>query len=452
MELQIGDKLAFTDMNLTKAQLKALEEIELTYPTAIQETAFPVIMSGRDVIGISQTGTGKTFAYLLPILRLLKYADQREPRVLIIVPTRELVLQITQAVKDLIKYMHIRVLGVYGGTNINTQKEFVYAGCDILVGTPGRIYDLYCSGILRLKGVQKLVIDEVDELLAQGFRPQVKQILDLLTTRHQNLMFSATLSQDVENLLNEYFNNPAKIEIHPAGTPIELIQQQAFITPNFRTKVNLLAYLLDELKIEYKKVLVFTKSKKIADRVFDELKKKIGNEIGVIHSNKSQNFRINAIHHFEDSSIRILIATDLIARGLDFHEVSHVINFDLPDSKGDYIHRAGRTGRIDKPGVCQLLIGPNDKARFETINNEIGLPIDMLALPSKVEVSAVITEDDELVKAFDISYLPSAKNQIVKGAFHEKSDKNKKENWGGPKKRLLKKEQANNKKPPKLRF
>ena len=195
--------------------LNALVDLGHDAPTPIQEIAFPVVMSGKDVVGIAQTGTGKTYAYLLPILRQLKFSDQKQPRVLIVVPTRELVLQVVGEIGKLAKYMNIRFAGVYGGTNINTQKKLVYEGLDILVATPGRLVDLALTGVLRLISIQKLVIDEVDEMLALGFRPQMLSIIESLPAKKQNLMFSATLTEDVEALINNYFSNPQFVELAP---------------------------------------------------------------------------------------------------------------------------------------------------------------------------------------------------------------------------------------------
>ena len=196
-------------------------------------------MSGKDVVGIAQTGTGKTFAYLLPILRQMTYSVQREPRVLIVVPTRELVIQVVGEIEKLAKYMTVRVLGVYGGTNIKTQGQAVYNGVDILVATPGRLVDLTMHGLLRLKSVQKLVIDEVDEMLNLGFRPQLLTFMEILPQKRQNLMFSATLTEDVEKVITDFFYSPFKIKISPHGTPLEQIIQVAYEVPNFSTKANL---------------------------------------------------------------------------------------------------------------------------------------------------------------------------------------------------------------------
>ncbi|HCT30226.1 MAG TPA: hypothetical protein DIW31_05725 [Bacteroidales bacterium] len=220
--------MTFNDLNLNKPLLQALADLEFEYPTPIQAKAFPIIMSGRDAVGVAQTGTGKTLAYLLPILRQLTFSKQREARILILVPTRELVIQVEGEIKKLTKYSSIRVGGIYGGTNINTQKQLIYDGLDVIVATPGRLLDLILSGILKFKSIQKLVIDEVDEMLNLGFRAQIINLLEKIPTKRQNLMFSATLNEDVEMMIDNYFYKPEYIELISRGTPLEKIIQQAY--------------------------------------------------------------------------------------------------------------------------------------------------------------------------------------------------------------------------------
>ena len=253
--------MTFKDLNLSKYLLNALSDLNYTMPTTIQEKVFSVVMSGADVCGIAQTGTGKTFAYLLPLLNQWKYTKDKDPQILILVPTRELVAQVAEAAKKLSAYLSVEVIGVYGGANINTQKLELQVGCNILVATPGRLYDLAMAGAFKVKSIKKLVIDEMDELLNLGFRTQLINILDLLPQRRQNLLFSATMIEEVEDLMNEFLNNPVRIEAAPAGTPVENIIQTAYEVPNFYTKVNLLKLLLTEDET-MTKVLVFTASKK----------------------------------------------------------------------------------------------------------------------------------------------------------------------------------------------
>lgn len=424
--------MTFEELNLNKPLLKALEDLEYVYPTPIQVKAFPIIMSGRNVVGIAQTGTGKTFAYLLPLLRQLTFSDQKEPRILILAPTRELVVQILNEIRKLTTYTQLRSGGIYGGTNINTQKQLVYNGMDILVATPGRLIDLAFTGVLRLKYIQKLVIDEVDEMLSLGFRAQITSLLEILPHKRQNLMFSATLTQDVEALIANSIPFPETIEIAPHGTPIEKIIQIAYHVPNFNTKVNLLEMLLSADK-ELSKVLVFVGTKKIADWLHEQVDKVFPGQVGVIHSNKSHNTRLKALKQFQDGTHRVLIATDIVARGMDIIDVTHVINFDMPEVPGDYIHRIGRTGRSDKVGSAISLINPPEKAFQKEIERLMKKQIPLGLLPEKLTISNVFTEEEKPTRLFDKKYLKEPSIKGSKGAFHEKKEKNKKVNLGGPK-------------------
>lgn len=433
--------------------MQALGELEFENLTPIQEKAFSTIMSGRDVVGIAQTGTGKTLAYLLPILRQLKFSDQRDARILILVPTRELVLQVVGEINKLARYCNFRTGAVYGGTNVNTQKQLVYDGLDIIVATPGRLLDLNFTGVLRLKSIQKLVIDEVDEMLNLGFRSQITRLLDQLPAKRQNLLFSATLTPEVKQLFEEYFNNPVMIEVAAHGTPIEKIVQMAYHVPNFNTKVNLLEHLLLGNN-DLNKVLMFVSTKKLADRLYDQMALKFPEQVGVIHSNKSQNSRLSALKQFTDGETRVLIATDIVARGLDISDVSHVINFDTPDVAADYIHRIGRTGRADKAGISITFVNDKEEEYQMAIEYLMKKPITVVPVPPEVAISTVYLEDERPDDPFNIDYL---KRKISKPrpsqAFHEKKEKNKKVNLGGPKKRNPKHgPKHKTTKPPKHRF
>lgn len=424
--------MTFEELNLNKPLNGALADLEYVCPTPIQEKAFPIIMSGANVVGIAQTGTGKTFAYLLPLLRQLTFSEQKDPRVLILAPTRELVIQILEEVRKLTKYCNLRSAGVYGGTNINTQKQMIYNGIDILVATPGRLIDLAFTGVLRLKLVQKLVIDEVDVMLGLGFRSQLISLLDILPAKRQNLMFSATLTQEVETFIAERVPYFQKIEIAPHGTPIEKIVQRAYRVPNYFTKANLLELLL-KTDPEISKVLVFVSTKILANRLHEQLDKVFPEQVGVIHSNKSHNTRLNAIKLFEDGVNRILIATDIIARGMDICDVTHVINFDIPEVPGDYIHRIGRTGRIDKDGVAISFVSPAEQPYIHDIEHLMNKPIQFEPLPGDLVISKVLTEEESPNKLFDKINRKEAPLKPTLGAFHEKKEKNKKVNLGGPK-------------------
>src|SRR5665647_430389 len=276
----------FTELNLNAPLVNALNDLGITETTTIQEKAYPVIMSGRDMVGIAQTGTGKTIAYLLPCLRQWKFTKEKYPQILVVVPTRELVVQVVEQVEKLTTYMNVRIVGVYGGVNMIRQTPLVVAGVDVLVATPGRLLDLALNGSLKLKSIKRFIIDEVDEILNLGFRPQLIRVIDLLPVKRQNLMFSATISEDLKDLVHDFFVDPVEIEAAPTGTPLEKIKQIGFRVPNFYTKVNMLEFLLMNHP-EFSKVLVFTSTKKLADTLYEQISPKFPEQFGLIHSNKS---------------------------------------------------------------------------------------------------------------------------------------------------------------------
>jgi ATP-dependent RNA helicase RhlE len=425
--------LNFEDLNLNKPLLNALNDLAYIHPTPIQEKSFSVIMSGKDVVGIAQTGTGKTFAYLLPILRQHKYSEDKNPTVLIIVPTRELVSQVVAEIEKLTVYMSIRVAGIYGGININPQKKTVLAGLDILVSTPGRLVDLAMLGILRLKSVKHFIIDEVDEMMDLGFRAQLNTILDLLPSKVQNIFFSATMGENVKVLIETFTTNAQKIEIAAHGTPIDKIKQFAYDGPNYYTKVSLLENLLTDKK-EFSKVMIFVGNIKLADRLFAQLSKVFEEELSLIHSGKSQVVRFATLENFHKGLNRILIATDIAARGLDILEVSHVINFDTPKEAGDYIHRIGRTGRAGRAGTAITFFNEVESPYLESIEALMKLSVTRKRIPKEVPISSIFTED-ELPQVIQKNHNKNAKNKDTRPVVHEKKAKNKKENLGGPRKR-----------------
>ena len=431
--------MTFDDLNLNTPLLSALDDLGYTNPTTIQRKVFSVVMSGRDVCGIAQTGTGKTFAYLLPCLRQWKFSKDKNPQVLIIVPTRELVAQVVEAVKALSSYTSLIVTGVYGGANINTQKLEVEKGADVLVATPGRLYDLAVNGAFKTKSIKHLVIDEVDEMLNLGFRTQLKNILDLLPAKRQNLLFSATITEEVEVLIAAYFNNPVRVEAAPTGTPLENIIQTAYEVPNFYTKVNLLELLLATSR-EMTKVLVFVATKKLADELYEQLEEKFPGTAGVIHSNKEQNHRFNTVKQFQEGNYRFIIATDIVARGIDIAEVTHVINFDMPEVPENYIHRIGRTGRADKMGIAITFITEQEKERQAAVESLMNYTIPITPLPSDLVISSILTEEEKPKVYMKIIQLKVPAKEEVGPSFHEKSAKNKKVNFVVKKKdRMMKK-------------
>ena len=334
---------------------------------------------------------------------------------------------LVEQVEKLTTYMNVRVAGVFGGVNMIRQTPLLVAGVDVLVATPGRLLDFILNGSLKLKSIKRFIIDEVDEMLNLGFRPQLIRVIDLLPTKRQNLMFSATISEDLKDLVHDFFVEPIEIEAAPTGTPLENIKQIGFKVPNFFTKVNLLKYLMQK-NADFSKVLVFTSTKKLADSLFEEIAPDFVDQIGLIHSNKSQNNRFEALNNFKAGFQRMLIATDIVARGLDISDVSHVVNFDVPENAENYMHRIGRTGRADKNGVSITFITKADSENRKNIESLMNRKIPLVTLPIDVEISTVLTIDEQPQIKMKNVLISIPKKDIGGEAFHEKKDKNKKVN------------------------
>jgi len=415
----------FFKINLNKRLQNAISDLGFVKQTPIQKRTYSKILSGKDLVGIAQTGTGKTLAYCLPLLQELSYSNQENPRILVLVPTRELVLQVVETLENLTEYVSCRIVGVYGGTNMNTQKMMFRDGVDIVVATPGRLYDLALCRALRLKEIKKLVIDEVDVMLDLGFRPQLMNIFDLLPEKRQNIMFSATMTEEVDILINSYFKRSDKVQIALSGTPLDNIFQTKYKVPNYYTKLNLLSYLLSD-KDEMKKVLVFVSSKKIADRLFNQLEEFYASDVAVIHSNKSQNYRFKSIKKYDEGSCRVLVATDIIARGLDLDKITHVINFDTPKYPENYMHRIGRTGRAEEKGKSILFFTEREEKYKGYIENLMQYEISELEIPDCVEITQQLTEEEH--KANGKNFYRNIKKVEKNPAFHEKKMKNMKVN------------------------
>jgi ATP-dependent RNA helicase RhlE len=421
----------FEQFNLPKSVQKAIADLGFTTPTPIQEKTFSVIMSGRDMMGIAQTGTGKTFAYLLPLLKLYKFTPGHTPKIVILVPTRELVVQVVEEVEKLTKYMSVRTVGIFGGVNINTQKTTVYTGCDILVGTPGRVMDLTLDNVIRFEEMQKLVIDEFDEMLNLGFRTQLTAILAMMPKKRQNILFSATMTDEVDKVLNDYFDYPEEVTLSASGTPLENIKQITYQVANFNTKINLLKHLLQQNE-DMSRVLIFVNNKKISDMLHENIEQDFEGQFGVIHSNKSQNYRLNTMASFQEGQLRGIITTDIMARGLDISDITHVINFEIPEYPELYMHRIGRTGRADATGTAISFFTPREeefKIEIELLMNK---ELDIETFPSEVEISTKLIGPEKEKQA--IKFLLKKPKLDGEGAFQEKAKKNKKVNLGGPSK------------------
>ena len=414
---------SFEQFELNRQLLNAIAELGYTEPTPIQQKTIPLSLANHDVLGIAQTGTGKTAAYLLPLLMKVKYAQGHNPRALILAPTRELVMQINEAVSELSKYTGLRHAAIFGGLGPKTQIETLRKGVDILVATPGRFLDLYRTGEIVTKEIRTMVLDEADKMMDMGFMPQIRSILEIIPSKRQNLLFSATFGGRVERLSGEFLEAPIKVEVTPQASTADMVNQVIYEVPNFRTKINLLDYLIN--KDSFQRVIIFARTKGTADNIYKFLARKVVEtaQIRVIHANKGQNTRINSMEAFKEGNIQVLVATDVAARGIDVAEVSHVINFDLPLIYEDYVHRIGRTGRANHTGEAITFLTTAEEYHVQKIERIIRMTIPRLPLPPLVEVTetpfdeqqAMLREIDEQRRKEDPTFL---------GAFHEKKASN----------------------------
>jgi ATP-dependent RNA helicase RhlE len=413
--------ISFEDLKLTRQFLNAIEEQGFTIPTPIQAKAIPILKGGQHLIGIAQTGTGKTAAYLLPTLQKLKYAQGEDLRALILVPTKELVVQVLEHIHMLGKYTDLRAVGLYGGVGRKKQAAEIHAGVDIVVATPMRLLELYEKENLEIKRLEVLILDEADRMLDMGFRPQINLILDIAPRKKQNMMFSATFSPEVEELSWDFMDFPVKIEITPEATPVETVEQQVYHVPNMQTKLNLLVELLkDEEQLQ--RVIIFVKTKKAADQIFRRLEQaKVSGEKRLIHSNKGQNTRINAFNDFKEGEVRLLISTDVMARGIDVSEVSHVVNFDVPVVYEDYVHRIGRTGRAYKEGTAITFVTKADIYHLNKIQKKIRMTIPVMNIPDQVEITETPFEENQDMER-EIDRQKRKEDPNYKGAFHKKEN------------------------------
>ncbi|SHM43597.1 ATP-dependent RNA helicase RhlE [Cyclobacterium lianum] len=408
---------SFENFKLNSQLLNAIKDIGYTRPTPIQEKAIPLALAGHDILGIAQTGTGKTAAYLLPLLYKTKYARGQHPRALILAPTRELVMQIEADIRNLGKYTDLRFACLYGGLGPKPQIEKLAEGVDIIIATPGRFMDLYKKEVLYTRDIKTMVLDEADKMMDMGFLPQIRSILEIIPVKRQNLLFSATFSDRIEKLSHEFLEFPERVEVAQQATTAATITQAKFLVPNFKTKLNLLEKIVRDSKFE--RGIVFTRSRKNAEAVFRYLEQQRTGSIRVIHANKGQNTRINSMEEFKKGNISILVATDVAARGLDVSMVSHVVNFDVPVIYEDYVHRIGRTGRAENEGMAFTFINPAEVYHFEKIEDIIRMQVPERRIPKGVKIletpfaekQAYEREIDKQKKGTDPDY---------KGAFHEK--------------------------------
>lgn len=408
----------FEDLKISKSVLKAIEELGFTEPTPIQQKAIPIIRSGVDVLGVAQTGTGKTAAYFIPLIMKLIKADGKDPRAVVLVPTRELAIQVGEDLHDLLKFTNLRHATVYGGIGWTKHADMIKPGVDIIVATPGRLWDLYKAETVSFKKIKTLVIDEADRMLDMGFMPQIRNFLEVLPMKRQNLLFSATFNEKVEEMSHEFLDFPERVEVAPSATPAELINQGYYKVPNFQTKLNLINNLLRDEET-YSRVIVFVGTKENAEQVFKIIKRRSEGEKRIMHSNKGQSTRMNAINAFKSGIVRILITTDISSRGIDVDLISHVINFDLPNNHEDYVHRIGRTARANNVGTAITLVNPAEEHNLHKIEELIRMKIPLLELPADLEMAETKREEN-LIQLREIDRQKRVADPTFKGAFHEK--------------------------------
>ncbi|MCD9016488.1 DEAD/DEAH box helicase [Parachryseolinea silvisoli] len=414
---------SFEEFNLNKQLLQAVADLGFEHPTEIQQKSIPLILGGQEVIGIAQTGTGKTAAYMLPLLMKVKYAQGTEPRAVILAPTKELTVQLADHAKLLAKYTDLRILPIYGGTGPKIQIEAIEQGVDILVTTPGRFMELYLRGNLPVKHIKTLVLDEADRMMDMGFMHQLRKIFEVVSHKRQNLLFSATFSERVERLSAEFLEFPIKIEVTPQATPAVQVAQEMYRVPNHKTKLNFIEHLLLK-KDELTRVMIFTRSKDSANDLFRFIADTHLGPARAIHSNKDQNTRINAMNDFREGKLRVLVSTDVTARGIDVANVSHVINFDVPVLYEDYVHRIGRTGRAFQEGKAITLVTEAEEYHIEKIEKLIRAKIPVLELPEGVKVEKTPYQEQQSI-ARTLDDQRKKDDPTFQGAFHEKKEAQK---------------------------
>ena len=371
--------MSFQSLGLTDALLKAVSQQGYTEPSPIQQKAIPVILEGKDVLASAQTGTGKTAGFTLPLLQILSQREQskyRPIRALILTPTRELAAQVYDNVKAYSEYTDLRSVVIFGGVNQKPQVAAIRRGVDVMVATPGRLLDLQNQGVISLKRIEILVLDEADRMLDMGFLRDIERIMDLMPKKRQNLLFSATFSKDIRKLANGILHHPVTVEATPENTAVEAINQKVYRVAKGK-KTGLIIKLISDGN--WKQVLVFTRTKHGANKL---CKKMISDGVSAaaIHGNKSQGARTKALAGFKSGRVRVLVATDIAARGLDIPLLPHVINFELPNISEDYVHRIGRTGRAGASGEAISLVSADETTYLRDIEKLVGerIPVSII--------------------------------------------------------------------------
>jgi len=388
--------IRFEDLEIISPILKALREEEYTEPTTIQEKAIPLIQNRRDVLGSAQTGTGKTAAFAIPILQHLFYDRQQNNRsrvikALIITPTRELAIQIGESFTTYGKYTGIKNTVIFGGVNQGAQTDALRRGIDVLVATPGRLLDLIDQGFIQLKHIEYFVLDEADRMLDMGFIHDIRRIIAMLPTKRQSLFFSATMPKNIVELSRKILKDPVKVEVSPVSSTAETIQQYLYYT-NKSSKKDLLFHILKDQNIE--QALLFSRTKHGADKIARNLKKrKIST--AAIHGDKAQNQRQKVLAQFKAGEIRVLVATDIAARGIDIDKLKHVINYDIPNIAETYVHRIGRSGRAGEEGTAISLCEPEENAFIRDIERLINQKINLVKENPFPQTEKPMTESEK---------------------------------------------------------
>jgi ATP-dependent RNA helicase RhlE len=373
--------MSFDSLGLKPELLRAVADKGYTVPTPIQSEAIPAVLSGRDVLAGAQTGTGKTAGFTLPLLQKLGARGARNPRALVLTPTRELAAQVAQSIQDYGKYGDLRTQVIFGGVSEKPQIDKARMGCDILVATPGRLLDLCEQRAVSLSEVQIFVLDEADRMLDMGFIRDIKRILKMLPQQRQNLMFSATYSDEIRQLSSNFLRDPVALQVTPRNATADKVEQSAYRVPKDH-KRHLLAHLITEGN--WHQVLVFTRTKHGANRLTQQLER-AGINAMAIHGNKSQNARVKALQDFKDNRITALVATEVAARGLDIKELPHVVNYELPNVPEDYVHRIGRTARAGSTGAAVSLVSSDEMSYLRDIEKLLKRKIDLVE-PPKFEI------------------------------------------------------------------
>lgn len=368
--------MTFTELELNDSILKGLSKKGYSRPTPIQEQSIPIILQGEDLLGVAQTGTGKTAAFAIPIIQRLAENNERRHKIraLIVTPTRELAIQIEENINDYAEFLDLRHTVIFGGVKQHSQVESIRRGIDILVATPGRLLDLIDQGIVSLREIEIFVLDEADRMLDMGFINDIKRILKLLPKKRQSLFFSATMPPNILNLSKEILVDPIKVEVTPASTTAQTVSQHLYYT-NRSSKKELLLHLLKNPEMD--QVLLFSRTKHGADRLARELsKKKIS--AAAIHGDKAQNQRQRALEMFKTGKLRVLVATDIAARGIDIEKLNYVVNYDIPNEAETYVHRIGRVGRAGESGIAISISEPEENAFVNDIEKLIRKQIEVI--------------------------------------------------------------------------